>query len=30
MRWFMGDLKKDTLKDVRRIQEEMDLLFDHF
>ena len=26
----MDDLKKDILKDVRRIQEEMDLLFDHF
>ena len=25
----MDDLKKDILKDVRRIQEEMDLLFDH-
>jgi HSP20 family protein len=30
MRWFMDDLKKGILKDVRRIQEEMDLLFDHF
>jgi HSP20 family protein len=26
----MDDLKKDFLKDVRHIQEEMDLLFDHF
>jgi HSP20 family protein len=26
----MDDLKKDIWKDVRRIQEEMDLLFDHF
>lgn len=26
----MDDIKKDILKDVRRIQEEMDLLFDHF
>ncbi len=26
----MDDLKKDILKDARRIQEEMDLLFDHF
>jgi HSP20 family protein len=26
----MSDLKKDIWKDVRRIQEEMDLLFDHF
>ena len=26
----MDDLKKGILKDVRRIQEEMDLLFDHF
>ncbi len=26
----MNDIKKDILKDVRRIQEEMDLLFDHF
>jgi HSP20 family protein len=26
----MDDFKKDILKDVRRIQEEMDLLFDHF
>jgi HSP20 family protein len=26
----MDDFKKDLLKDVRRIQEEMDLLFDHF
>ncbi len=26
----MEDFKKDILKDVRRIQEEMDLLFDHF
>lgn len=26
----MNDLKKDILKDVRRIQEEMDLLFDPF
>ena len=26
----MDDLKKDILKDVGRIQEEMDLLFDHF
>ena len=26
----MDDFKKDVLKDVRRIQEEMDLLFDHF
>jgi HSP20 family protein len=25
----MGDFKKDILKDVKRIQEEMDLLFDH-
>jgi hypothetical protein len=37
MRWFMDDYKstgskfgKDILRDVRRIQEEMDLLFDHF
>ena len=26
----MDDFKKDFLKDVRHIQEEMDLLFDHF
>jgi HSP20 family protein len=26
----MSDFKKDILKDVKRIQEEMDLLFDHF
>lgn len=26
----MSDFKKDILKDVQRIQEEMDLLFDHF
>jgi HSP20 family protein len=26
----MDDFKKDLLKDVRRIQEEMDVLFDHF
>ena len=26
----MNDFKKDLLKDVKRIQEEMDLLFDHF
>ena len=26
----MDDLKKDFLKDVRHIQEEMDILFDHF
>lgn len=26
----MNDFKKDILKDVKRIQEEMDLLFDHF
>jgi len=26
----MDDFKKDILKDVHRIQEEMDLLFDHF
>ena len=26
----MDDFKKDFLKDVKHIQEEMDLLFDHF
>jgi HSP20 family protein len=26
----MDDLKRDIIKDARRIQEEMDLLFDHF
>ena len=26
----MDDFKKDLFKDVRRIQEEMDVLFDHF
>jgi HSP20 family protein len=26
----MADLKKDFMKDVKKIQEEMDLLFDHF
>jgi HSP20 family protein len=26
----MSDFKKDILKDVKRIQEEMDLLFEHF
>jgi HSP20 family protein len=26
----MDDFKKDILKDVKRIQEEMDLIFDHF
>ena len=26
----MYDFRKDILKDVRRIQEEMNLVFDHF